>query len=414
MRILHVNKFLYRRGGAESYMIELAAMQRARGHEVAFFGMRHPSNESQEYARYYPRYLEFGSRQQSPLDAVRVAGRLIWSTSAARGIRSVVDDFKPDIVHHHNIYHQLSPSVLAEVKRGGVPQVMTLHDFKVVCPNYKLLAGDAVCTACYDGHYRHAVAKRCVDGSLASSTMLAMESALHRALDAYRHVDVFIAPSEFLAEQMRLAERHADKTVVVSNFVDVRDRPAELERGGFLYAGRVIAGKGVATLIKAAALLPEDPRFDVTIAGDGPDRQALERMAPPRVRFVGHLDRSRVEQLMEQSIATVLPARSHENQPMSVLESFERATPVVTTPMGGLPELVHDGETGALVSPDDPLALAKTLAELGRDPARARAMGWRGRELVEARHGPDGHVAAIDDVYERASRAADSVAAGRR
>lgn len=131
MRVLHVNKYLYRRGGAESYMEAVASLQRAAGHEVAFFGMQHPDNDHHVYARHFPSYLELEPAPTSVVGKVTGFGRMVWSTSARRGIDAVVADFEPDVVHLHNTYHHLSPSILGPLARRRIPAVMTLHDYKL-------------------------------------------------------------------------------------------------------------------------------------------------------------------------------------------------------------------------------------------------------------------------------------------
>src|SRR5436305_2494178 len=108
MRILHVNKFLYRRGGAEGYMEDVAALQQAAGHQVAFFGMDHPENDPMEFAPHFPSFVELEPPPSGIVGTVKGMGRMLWSTSARRGIAAVLDEFAPDMVHFHNIYHQLS------------------------------------------------------------------------------------------------------------------------------------------------------------------------------------------------------------------------------------------------------------------------------------------------------------------
>ena len=139
MRILHVNKFLYRRGGAEAYMEDLADLQVAAGHTVSFFGMAHPLNTHLEYASHYPRDIEFEPPPAQLSERVRGVARMLYSTSASKGMDAVLSEFRPDVVHLHNIYHQLSPSVLRPIARRRIPAVMTLHDYKLACPTYRFL-----------------------------------------------------------------------------------------------------------------------------------------------------------------------------------------------------------------------------------------------------------------------------------
>src|SRR5580704_3751411 len=153
VRILHVNKFLYRRGGAEAYMEDLADLQIAAGHTVAFFGMAHPQNTHLEYAAEFPSHIELEPPPPTLIGRARGVARMLYSTSASRGMDNVLADFQPDVVHMHNIYHQLSPSVLRPVARRRIPAVMTLHDYKLACPTYQFLDHGNLCQACLGGHF---------------------------------------------------------------------------------------------------------------------------------------------------------------------------------------------------------------------------------------------------------------------
>ena len=167
-----------------------------------------------------------------------------------------------------------------------------------------------------------------------------------------------------------------------------------------MFAGRLSHEKGVDTLVEAAALAPEVP---VHIAGDGPERAALERLAEQRhtgnVTFHGRLAKADLQRLVAASAATLVPSRWYENQPMTILESYAAAVPAVVTSLGGSPELVRDGVDGLVVPPDDPAALAAAISTLAADPARSRAMGRSGQERLLARHDPRRHLTALDDLY---------------
>lgn len=402
MRILHLNKFLYRRGGAEGYMQDVAAMQQGAGHEVAFFAMAHPLNERSEFEQWFPANVELEPPPGGVTAKVKAAGRMVWSTSAAHGLGRVVDEFRPDIVHAHNIYHQLSPSVLRPLAKRGIPVVMTVHDYKLVCPQYKLLAGGKICEACVGGHYHRAVVRRCQNGSALQSAVLAFESSVHSMLHAYEPVARFLCPSQFLGSKLIEGGVYPDRIHVLNNFVDPWTTAVKPTPGGpVLYAGRLSDEKGVDVLIAAMAQLP-DARLEV--AGDGPARDALttaaEQLAPGQVTFHGHLGRDALQALTRDCSVAVLPARWYENQPLSVLEAFACGVPVIGTGLGGLPEIVIPDETGALVPPNDPDALAVTIKELLGDPDRCFAMGQRARAMVEARFCPEVHLAALQRHYD--------------
>jgi glycosyltransferase involved in cell wall biosynthesis len=410
MRVLHVNKFLHRRGGAEGYMLDLAELQREHGHEVAFFGMDHPDNDQSSVGT-LASHVEFEPPPDGVVARGRLVGRMIWSRSAARGMVEALEEFRPDVVHAHNVYHQLSPSVISVARRRGVPVVLTMHDYKLACPTYQFLDHGKPCTACVSGGPWQAARRACKDGSRAASTAAALEVSLHRTFGAYDGVRRFIAPSRFLAAQVSAAGVHPDRIRVQPNFTDLDASPSTGGPGrGAVFAGRLSPEKGVDTLIRAVAratglgaLAPGGVILD--IAGDGPERGALEALArseaPGRVRFRGRLAREELQALVREAVLSVVPSRWYENQPLAVLESFALGVPVLSTDLGGLPELV-DESTGWVVGANDPEAMGRVLAAALADPEDAFLRGTRARRFVEERHDPKSHLAGITAIYEQA------------
>ena len=401
MRVLHVNKFLYRRGGAEAYMLDLAELQASQGHEVAFFGMRHPQNPSLPFADAFPPLVELEPPPAGVAGRLTAAARMVYSPTSRRGIEAVARAFRPDVAHLHNIYHQLSPSVLAPLRELGVPIVMTLHDYKLICPSYLLLDHGKVCEACLDGHFRHAVTRRCKDGSLMASAVLAVESTVHRMANAYDPVRLFISPSRFLAGKIAAAGVFPDRLRVLANFVDTGAvTPKAAPGGGVVYVGRLSHEKGVDVLVEAMGRLG-GKRLDVV--GDGPERARLEALAaasaPGRVRFHGAVPKPRVLDLIRSATVTVMPSRCHDNQPMAVLESFACAVPVVTTQLGGLPELVQEDRYGQTVPADDPAAMADALDRMLLDPERAFRIGQAARRHAERQFAPGRHLEQLEELY---------------
>ncbi len=412
MRILHVNKFLYRRGGAEAYMLELASMQRDQGHQVEFFGMSHPDNEPMTYQQHFPAHVEFEPAPPRTADRLRLAGRMLWSRQSRAGMERTVDAFRPDVVHLHNIYHQLSPAILAPLAARGIPAVMTLHDYKLACPTYQLrdsnerTGGPVLCTACLDGGLRQAVQRSCKDGSRAASSLAALEVGLHRWTGAYDPVGTFICPSTFLKDAMTRAGVYPERMRVLDNFTTV---PAVYRSGpgdDIIFFGRLSREKGVDTLIEAFAIVSERlaPRRPVLhIAGDGPEREALQQQATSLnadIRFHGRLAKPELTALLLSSRASVVPSRWHENQPLSVLESLAAGVPVIATTLGGLPDLVSDGRTGLLVPADAPDRLADGLQHYLEQPESAQRHGLAARSEAERRFSPARHSGGILDVYE--------------
>jgi glycosyltransferase involved in cell wall biosynthesis len=325
---------------------------------------------------------------------------MLWSTSARAGLARVLAEFRPDVVHLHNIYHQLSPSVVAAARDAGVPCVLTLHDYKLACPNYQMLDNGRLCDACVTGGPLQAARRACKDGSRAASTLLAVESWLHRRLGAYDGIGVLLAPSRFLAGVLDRAGVYPDRLRVLRHPAEPLTPKAE-PGGGVVFAGRLAYEKGVDVLIEAAARLPAGVPVDV--AGDGPAagslRELADRVAPGRVRFHGRLDRDRLHELIRASAVAAVPSRWYENQPLAVLEAFACGVPVVGTDLGGLPELITPGVDGEIVGAGDPSALAAALTGVVAVPDRAFAMGRAGRDKVSREFRPDDHLDGLRAAY---------------
>jgi glycosyltransferase involved in cell wall biosynthesis len=335
-------------------------------------------------------------------------GRMVWSTAAARGIDEVLSAFDPDVVHLHNVYHQLSPSILRPIARRGLPAVMTLHDYKLACPTYRFLDHGTLCEACVPHRFWNAGLRAC-NGSRAASAMAGLELGLHTITGAYRPVGRFVCPSRFLGAKMRAAKVFPDRLRWLPNFVDVgRWRTKDAPGTGAIVAGRLSEEKGVDVAVRAVAQL-ETASLDV--AGDGPARASLEALADElgvrdRVRFHGRLATTELETLLRRAAVALVPSRWYENQPLAVLEAFACGLPVIGTDLGGIPELIEPGVDGARVPPDDPEALAQALGPLLREPEIAFTMGKAGRAKVERDHAPAQHLEGLLRIYDEARRAA--------
>jgi glycosyltransferase involved in cell wall biosynthesis len=402
VRVLHVNKYLHRKGGAEGYMEDTAALQVKAGHEVAFWGMAHPDNTHLELADTFPSEVDLESPPAGLAGRAKVVGRMLWSTSARAGIERAIERFRPDVAHLHNVYHQLSPSILGALARHGVPVVLTLHDYKLACPTYRFLDKDQICEACVPHKFWNAPRRRCRDGSLLASGTMALETTVHTLLRSYRHVGVFICPSQFMATKMRAAKVFPDRLHVLRHFVDLTETPAKATPGGeVLLAGRLAHEKAVDTAIRAIALVPGSVRLH--IAGDGPARAELEalaaRVAPGRVVFHGRLPKAALHQLLRESCVSVMSSRWYENQPLAVLESLANGVPIVATDLGGTPELIRPGIDGELVPAEQPERMAEALASILADPDKAFLMGQAGRERMEQEFSPEAHLEGLDRLY---------------
>lgn len=400
--ILQVDKFLRPYGGAAIYMFDLADQLQARGHRVEYFSVQHPENRESSLSDTFPPDTTYDPPPDGMGNKIRAAAAMTWSNRAAKGMAKALDRYRPDLVHLHNIYHQLSPSILAPIHHRGIPMVMTLHDFKLICPSYRMHDGTGPCEACLGGNFMNAASRRCKSGSLAQSTVLAIESTLHRQLGAYDAIDAFVCPSTFLRD--KLVEGGFDERRLrhIPNFTTVEPVAESGPRGEhILSVGRLSAEKGLETLIEACG---RAPARRLRIVGDGPEREGLEalaaRVAPETTEFVGQVEREQVIRELDEARAIVFPARGYENMPVAILEAMARATPVIVTDIGGSPELLAEPASGLCVPPEDPEALRAAIDRLD-DADFAAQLGAAGVEKVRTTYSPAVHVEAIEALYRQ-------------
>ena len=401
MRILLVNKYNYLYGGAERYLFNLKRLLEAQGHTVAVFAMQHPANRPATYAPYFVPRVDF--RALTLLGHLSVPLRVIWFPLAAKRIAHVLDDFQPDLVHLSNIYHQLSPSILIPIHQRSIPTVYTLHDYKLICPNYLLYTQGSPCTRCKSGNYFHAVRHRCLHGSLSWSTLAAVEMTLHKTWRVYeRHITSFTTPSVFLKDTARSFGIPAKQILHIPHFVFPEEYSVSQSDGGyFAYIGRLSHEKGLPTLLRAMRQLPQ---AQLLIVGEGKIRPALERKVAEwkltNVQFAGYLTGQALDKALTRARFTVLPSEWYENSPQSIRESFAIGKPVVASRIGGIPELITKGVDGLLFTPGDENELASSLHHLWENPEKTRQMGLNGRHKVLAQYSPENHYRQLYSLYE--------------
>lgn len=377
MRILLVNKFHYRKGGAETYYLEIGAALERMGHEVAYFSMCHPDNFPCAQERYFVTQREYNN-VRNPFKAAADGLSLIYSPEAKRKFQALCEDFHPDVVHLNNVHHQITLAILDApyLTDHRVPVVYTAHDYVTICPGYLMLDGlGGICDQCLKDHrYRHCIGRRCVKGSRIKSALAVAEASFNSFRKMNDKIDHVIAPSNFMARKLVEGGWLAGRVSVLQNFASgeilARAKNANVdvanhERPYFLYFGRLSREKGVDILIDAfIRMFRELPGWRLVIVGDGPERGDLERKivgSEAPVEFAGYQMGDSLEQYVEDASFAIVSSRWRENMPFSIIEAFAAGTPVIGTRIGGIPELIVEGDTGYLCEPDDVNSMAKVI-----------------------------------------------------
>jgi glycosyltransferase involved in cell wall biosynthesis len=398
--LLSVNNYHYLRGGAEFVFLKHNDMFSSHGWRVVPFAMEHPRNIGTPWQRYFAGEIEY-DRHYGPVQTLANVGKAIYSFEARKKLRRLIDAARPAIAHCHNIYHHLSPAVLHELSAAGIRTVMTLHDLKIACPAYSMLARDGICERCKKNKIYNVLLHRCMKGSIALSGVILLESALHRVMNTYCcNVDRFIVPSRFYIEKFVQWGFDREQFVHIPNFVEQDKYVPGSDKGEtLLFFGRLGKEKGLETLIEAA----KTADVPVQIAGTGPMEDGLKRYAADtgaKVTFSGFLSGKALHDAIRSARATVLPSEWYENAPISVLESYALGTPVIGASIGGIPELIVEGETGFTFQSGDAGSLADRIAEMKHLSTRSAArMGANGRRWVESDFSATAYMERVSELY---------------
>ncbi len=351
MKVLLINKFLYPKGGSETYLFKLGELLSERGHEVQYFGMEHEGRIVGNRVNSYTVDMDFHGG--SKLSKLTYPIKTIYSSQARKKIRAVLDDFKPDVCHLNNFNFQLTPSIILEIVkwRKKAKQkckiIYTAHDSQLVCPNHLMqnpVTGET-CTRCLGGHFKNCVSGKCIHSSSAKSFIGAMEGYFWKLKGTYKYFDAIISPSAFLSEKLSTNSVLKEKITVLNNFIEHTSLDENnIQKSDYIiYYGRYSKEKGIETLLKVVDRLPD---IQFVFAGNGP----LEDEVNKRKNIInkGFLLGDNLKKVISEARFTVMPSECFENCPYSVMESQIYFTPIIGANLGGIPELIKESETGEL------------------------------------------------------------------
>lgn len=398
MKVLLANKFFFRNGGSEAVMFDERRLLKEANVDVVDFSMADERNIASDHTEWFVDNQSYQEQSGSKLGQLTTALKFVHSGEAVSKIESLIKATKPDLIHCHNIYHQLTPSIIRAAKRLGVPSVLTLHDYKPVCPVYTKLRNGALCGDCAGNNFRHVVKNRCADGSLVNSALMYVEAKTHQWLKSYESLDLLIAPSKFMRDTVVEARFAPDKVEVLYNGVDCdKITPATSDQGYALYLGRLSQEKGISTLLEAHSRLPN---LELRIAGTGPLAEELQTRHP-NAKFLGHVSGSELEQTIANAAVVVVPSEWHENCPMSVLEAMAYGKPVIGSDLGGIPELVDHEQTGLIFPYGDVETLVRQLAHSMADPKQRQSWGLEARQRAEQKFSLEQHGLRLVQLYQQ-------------
>ncbi len=383
LRVVVAHNRYQQRGGEDAVVEAEVALLRHHGHDVV------------EYRRH--------NDEIDALPRAGVAMQTLWSRRTVADIERIVDDHTPDVIHVHNTFPLISPSIYWAASRRRVPVVQTLHNFRLVCPQALMLRDGRPCEDCVGRVPWRAVAHRCYRDSAAQSAVLAAMVATHRAAGTWqRRIARYIALNDFCRDRFVAGGLPRAKLTVKPNFVDVpAASDADAPRDGFLFVGRLAVEKGVHVLADAWRRLPPSAP-PLHVVGTGPLDAALRGV--PGVQLLGALAADDVYAWMRRSAALLLPSIWYENFPRTLVEAFACGLPAIASRIGALPSLIDDGRTGQLFDAGSADALAAAVA--AATPDHLAAMGAAARAHHAAHWTGDVNHRRLIAIYDEAIGAA--------
>lgn len=336
------------------------------------------------------------------LGVLNAAAQTIWSRSSYQRIKKILQETKPDIVHSHNTFLLISPSIYFACAEMSIPVIQTLHNYRLICPNAYLFRNGASCEECVKMAFPFpGIRYACYRDSYSQSAVVAGMLGFHRLMRTWQtKVDRFIALTDFARAKFIQGGLPEDKIVVKPNFViDVSESSADKLNRYALYVGHLSFEKGIPDLLSAWASL----KIPLKIIGDGPLAQTVQETAGKlkHIEYLGSVHHDEVKKLLSQASFLVFPSKLYEGLPMTVIEAFSTGIPVIAAKVGARVELIHDHSTGLLYDPVDASNLASCASWLWQQPEERKKMGREARRDYENKYTPEKNYEMLMDIYKQ-------------
>jgi len=382
MRILVIHNFYQHAGGEDTVMNSEVALLREHGQEVCLHTV---SNDGIQGI-----WRKMATAWQAP-----------YSSAAKREVSHIIKEVNPDVVHVHNFFPLLTPSIYEACRGARVPVVQTLHNFRTICAGGLLFREGKVCEDCIQGTPYQAVLHKCYRDSRLGSLAVARMVDFHRRRGTWNTlVDRFIALTEFAKNKFVEAGFPEEKIVVKPNFVRANqfERRNGEDRLGALFVGRLSLEKGLDTLMRAWRNL----EIPLKIVGNGPLLDRVREKSHKAVSVLGRKEPDQVIQEMARSAFLVIPSECYEGFPVILAEAFSEGLPVIASRLGAMAEIVEDGVTGLHFAPCDAEDFARKVRWANDHPEDMHRMGRQARLVYEEKYTPEVNYRQLMAIYQDA------------
>ncbi|MDP1509773.1 glycosyltransferase family 4 protein [Paenibacillus sp. CMAA1739] len=396
-KVLIIHNFYQQSGGEDKVVEQESAMLRSRGIETEHYYVHNDSIQSKGLA-----------------NMAKLAVEAAWSFPEFKRIKELLLRVKPDVVHVHNFFPVISPSVYHACERLGIPVVQTLHNYRLICPAATFMRGNEVCEKCLHGSLLHSIRHGCYRGSQLQTIPVAAMIKFNELIGTWQHkVSRYIALTEFARDKFAESGLPLDRIAVKPNFIHHQAVKAKYDSKDryLLFVGRISAEKGVRNLLQAWSQLENRDGLRLLIIGDGPEKAELAAAYPQEdIRFLGKQDGDTVLDCMSRAMYVMVPSIWYEGFPMTIVESYSVGTPVLCSRIGALEEVVEDGVTGFHFQHDD-LENIKTVIRHAVAYEDYTAMRQKVAENYAAHYTEEVNVKQLLAIYSEAMEECDNEAA---
>lgn len=396
-KVLIIHNFYQQSGGEDKVVEQESAMLRSRGIETEHYYVHNDSIQSKGLA-----------------NMAKLAVEAAWSFPEFKRIKELLLRVKPDVVHVHNFFPVISPSVYHACERLGVPVVQTLHNYRLICPAATFMRGNEVCEKCLHGTLLHSIRHGCYRGSQLQTIPVAAMIKFNELIGTWQHkVSRYIALTEFARDKFAESGIPLDRIAVKPNFIHHQTVKAKYDPNDryLLFVGRISAEKGVRNLLQAWSQLDDRGGLRLVIIGDGPEKAELAAAySQEDIQFLGKQDGDTVLDCMSRAMYVMVPSIWYEGFPMTIVESYSVGTPVLCSRIGALEEIVEDGVTGFHFQHDD-LENIKTVIRRAVAYENYAAMRQKVAENYAAHYTEEVNVKLLLAIYSEAMEECDYEAA---
>lgn len=383
LKILILHNFYQQRGGEDFVFESEMALLNSYGHNISLF-----TENNNLIKTFYSMAKTFFYSN--------------YSKTSKNKLKKILHELEPDIVHVHNFFPLLTPSIYDACNDKGIPVVQTLHNYRIICPGGLLLRDGLVCEKCIKGSAYQAVIHKCYKNSYLGSLSVANMVEKHRNIGTWeKKVTKYIALTEFAKTRFVMSGIPENKILIKPNFVfDLKKQinNKNLKRSGALFVGRLSQEKGISTLIKAWQKI----NFHLRVLGTGPLENKIKESKNKFINLLGVKDQKIVRAEMSKAAFLIMPSEWYEGFPIVLVESFSQGLPIIVSGLGSLAEIVQDGFNGLHFEHGNANDLAEKVRWMIEHPDECKRMSKNARNSYLNKYTPEKNYSELISIYKTA------------